>query len=693
MSPKLNVRKRQESEIQTDTHEAVRGRAPSRSPVIRFVFRSLSSRIFIGFLVVATVPVVAVAIWDDASDRARREAVAERELARAVVQMSRELDRRFEQHRWAFTVASRLIDQHAPLDDTAHHNALEQIRVDFPEFKTVALLDSAGTLRAVAPNVIGSASAPLLIGRSFAYREYYRSAIADSATIVTGIYQGIGFDRLVIVAFGRALRDRAGVLRGVLQASVSVTDSTLIEGFAVRPQDAFLIVDPRGVVAASVGKLPFAPFDTVTASILRDRWGLLAEPNATQRSVTSNDYLVATARTPSGWQVYLERPRREVLAASRERRKSAATASGLAILLGVAISFLLMRSIRIPLLQLTTWVRGFDVRNGEPTSQSPEETPAEMREVIVAMEGLGRRLRRSYAEVRQALAERETLNQQLNGVLRELDARVAARTAELQDALRKAEQASVTKSRFLANMSHELRTPLNSVIGFSGVLLKNRGGRLSGTDVDLLERIMANGRHLLSLINDILDIAKIEAGRNAMDMDDIDVVALAHETLSHLEGQVGGKPVVLRYQGPTVAPLLRTDGGKVRQILVNLLGNAIKFTEHGNVTLELETGSGAAVVAIVVRDEGIGIAPDRLDAIFLPFEQEDTSTSRRFGGTGLGLAISRALSEMLGGRLEVESSVGEGSTFRLVFAKPTATVEATESRKRALRASRGLVVG
>jgi len=343
-------------------------------------------------------------------------------------------------------------------------------------------------------------------------------------------------------------------------------------------------------------------------------------------------------------------------------------------------------------LQLTTWVRGFDVRNGEPSARSPENTPAEMHEVMVAMEGLGGRLRRSYAEVRQALAERETLNQQLNGVLRELDARVAARTAELQDALRKAEQASVTKSRFLANMSHELRTPLNSVIGFSGVLLKNRGGRLSGTDVDLLERIMANGRHLLSLINDILDIAKIEAGRTAIDMDDIDVVALAHETLSHLEGQVGGKPVVLRYEGPTVAPLLRTDGGKLRQILVNLLGNAIKFTERGNVTLELEAASSGAIVAIVVRDEGIGIAPDRLDAIFLPFEQEDTSTSRRFGGTGLGLAICRALSEMLGGRLDVESAVGEGSTFRLTFAKSSATVETTEARKRALRASRGLVV-
>lgn len=656
------------------------------------MLRSLSSRTLIGFLVVATVPVVAVALWDDLADRARSEVVAKRDLARAATQIGHELHRRLEEKRAGVTLASRLLDSSIPIGSEPHRVALQQIHADVPEFKTVALLDSSGTLRAVAPTVIGGASAPPLIGRSFAYREYYRASIADTGTITTGIYQGIGFDRLVIVAFGRALRDRTGAVRAVLQVSVSLTDSTLISGLAVRPHDGFVIVDPRGVVAASAGGLPFHPFDTLTAAVMRERWGLLPHPNASGWSATSSDRMVATSSTPSGWQVYLERPRLEVLTASRERRKSAAMASALAILLGVAMSFLLMRSIRIPLLQLTAWVRGFDVRNGEAPAQAPGRTPAEIREVITAMEGLGGRLRHSYAEVRQALAERETLNQQLNGVLRELDARVAARTAGLQEALRKAEQASVTKSRFLANMSHELRTPLNSVIGFSGVLLKNRGTRLSKTDLDLLDRILANGRHLLSLINDILDISKIEAGHTAMDVDDVDLVALAHETLSQIEGQVGPKPVVLRYEGPENAPQMRTDGGKLRQILVNLLGNAIKFTERGNVTLAIETDENGVITALAVRDEGIGVSPERLDAIFLPFEQEDTSTARHFGGTGLGLAICRALSEMLGARLDVESTVGEGSTFRLVFAASSAVPESTAARKRGLRASRGLVV-
>ncbi|HEX4933881.1 MAG TPA: ATP-binding protein, partial [Gemmatimonadaceae bacterium] len=264
-------------------------------------------------------------------------------------------------------------------------------------------------------------------------------------------------------------------------------------------------------------------------------------------------------------------------------------------------------------------------------------------------------------------AERQTLNTQLNGVLRELEARVAARTAELQEALRRAEEASVTKSRFLANMSHELRTPLNSVIGFSALLLKNRGGQLSRSELDLIERIFANGKHLLSLINDILDISKIEAGRVALDVGEADIVALARETIAQLEGQIAGKPVLVRYDGPASAPRMLTDVAKVRQILINLVGNAIKFTERGEVLVRVETDSTGAVTAIGVHDTGIGIPRDRLDAIFLPFEQGDSSTSRRFGGSGLGLAICRSLGEMLGAALAVESVPGHGSSFRLIF--------------------------
>ncbi len=638
-------------------------------------------------------PVVAVAVWEDLADGARTTEVAQRELRVAADRIGADLERQLGERRAALSLAARLFADDAPLGSAQHLGALAAIHSDYPEFLTVALLDARGVLVGLEPDTLLDDGGGRLLGQSFAHREYFQAALRDTATVVTSVYRGRAAQNRVIVGFGRALRAGDGTLRGVLQASVELTEAAWLGRVneRERPGVGYLVTDPQGVVALRAGALPIAPLDTLTSASMERRWGVVP-PLATTSAFESPGWFVARARTPMGWQVVVERSRSDVMAISRERRVSAVRATGLAIALGIAITLLLMRSVRTPLERMLAWLREFDVRDGSTATEVPDDTPAEIRDVILAMGSLGARLQLSYGEVERALAERETLNQQLEGVLRELDARVAVRTAELQDALRKAEDASVTKSRFLANMSHELRTPLNSVIGFSGVLMKNRAGRLTSAELDLLDRILANGRHLLSLINDILDISKIEAGRTALDVDDVDVVALAHETLSHLEGQVGGKTVLLRYDGPAVAPLVRTDVGKLRQILVNLVGNAIKFTERGSVTLHIETAGDGAVTALSVRDTGIGIPADRLDAIFQPFEQADTSTSRRFGGTGLGLAICRALSEMLGGELTVESTPGAGSTFRVALGAIPPEASDTEARVKAMRASRGMLV-
>jgi len=658
------------------------------------VFRSLSSRILTGFVLVATVPVVAVAVWEDVADGARTVQVAQRDLRLAAEQISVDLERQLGERRAALSLAARLFTDSGPVGSARHRAALAAIHADYPEFRTVALLDATGVLVALEPDTLRELDGRALVGQSFAHREYFQSASRDTATVVTSVYQAKATGDRVIVGFGRALRDGDGGVRAVLQGSVELTEAKSLGAVSESSQAGvgYLVTDPNGVVALRAGPIPVAPLDTLTTTTMQERWGVV--PSGSHGEVNASpEWFVASARTATGWQVLVERSRSDVMAISRERRASAARATGLAIALGIVITLLLMRSVRDPLQRMMAWLREFDVRDGRTPTELPGDTPAEIRDVILAMGSLGARLQLSYGEVERALAERETLNQQLNGVLRELDARVAVRTAELQEALRKAEDASVTKSRFLANMSHELRTPLNSVIGFSSVLMKNRAGRLTSADLDLLDRILANGRHLLALINDILDISKIEAGRVALDVDDVDVVALAHETLSHLEGQIGGKTVLLRYDGPAVAPLVRTDVGKLRQILVNLVGNAIKFTERGSVTLLVETGPDGSVTALGVRDTGIGIPADRLGAIFEPFEQADTSTSRRFGGTGLGLAICRALSEMLGGHLTVESRPGEGSIFRVVLGAVPAEPRETEARVKAMRASRGILVG
>ena len=242
---------------------------------------------------------------------------------------------------------------------------------------------------------------------------------------------------------------------------------------------------------------------------------------------------------------------------------------------------------------------------------------------------------------------------------------------QLLDELRRsrdaAEEANRSKSEFLATMSHELRTPLNSVIGFANLLLKNRGKNLGDQDLQFLGRIRDNGTHLLGLINDILDVSKIEAGKMEVRPIPTDLAPLIRETVSQLGGQVSGKPVELRAEAPDGLSSVEVDPARLKQVLINLIGNGLKFTEKGSVTVRL-VGDGAGHPArIDVTDTGIGIPEDRLDAIFDAFTQAETTTERRFGGTGLGLTISRSLLRLMGADLTVTSTIGEGSTFSIIL--------------------------
>ena len=232
---------------------------------------------------------------------------------------------------------------------------------------------------------------------------------------------------------------------------------------------------------------------------------------------------------------------------------------------------------------------------------------------------------------------------------------------ELEQKSRELEAASRHKSEFLANMSHELRTPLNAVLGYAELIQDGIYGEVPKKMAEVLERIQQNGRHLLGLINDVLDLSKIEAGELTLSPVDYSMRELALDVASATEALASEKKLALEVDVPADLPRGRGDERRLTQVLMNLVSNAIKFTEAGRVSIRAKVEDGSFVVS--VTDTGIGIAPQDRERIFGEFQQVDSSSTRKKGGTGLGLAIAKRIVELHGGRIWVESTLGQGSTF------------------------------
>jgi len=274
---------------------------------------------------------------------------------------------------------------------------------------------------------------------------------------------------------------------------------------------------------------------------------------------------------------------------------------------------------------------------------------------------------------REAL-EKAHLYEQLKQGADELERKVQAATADIaqqNELLRRQaielEQASALKTQFLANMSHEFRTPLNAMLGYTSMLLQGVAGPIEGPAKRQLARIESNGRHLLTIINEILDISRIEAGRMPQQISRFKVPELIHEVRSELEPIIIRSRLNLTMQLDKDLPPLTSDRQKVKQILLNFLSNALKFTHHGSVTISAVKNSREKIVSLSVTDSGIGIDTADQDKIFEDFRQLDNSPTRAYGGTGLGLSICRRLAQMLDGRITVRSQLGRGSTFTLTL--------------------------
>lgn len=630
--------------------------------------RPLEAHLAHGLLLATALPFVGLTIGLDWIYSKQYESTAGTHLHETAMHLAEQTDYLVEEQQVALQALVTVLERDVQIDRDKLAVLLKQFRRIYPGLRAISCwVNSGRAIILTANDIEGDERQVVARGLDVAYRDYIQRTAFGGSFIPSRMFFTEQSGNAPMVTLSAPIKDANGSLRFVLAVScIWPPFNTAPAGVSSSQDDQIVVLDQDQRVFFSSEANPSRDSQWLSALVdgAKNSGDGYFKIDSEHAQLISRSRMAGISRSKAGW-TFLVTP---ASSAPLMRPAIYYVITAAWMLLGVLFCSVAARELSKiivePVNSLAKRVRRFVIdERFLPPARGLERVPIEMVQLVEDFERMAIRLNATYADLQEALIDRERLNRELSDILVDLELKIKARTAELIEAKEHAEEASRLKSQFLANMSHEIRTPMNGIIAMVELALERE---LDPEERDYLETARASANTLLTIVNDILDFSKVEAGKIELHPLPVSVSALIHEVVQTLELTGQGKGLELLGKISDVPPVLGGDPLRLRQVLLNLVNNAIKFTAKGRVEVSaaIESVEGAVVfVRFSVADTGIGLSEAQQKVIFDSFRQADGSITRRYGGTGLGLSISKRVVELMGGKLWVQSRLEEGSTF------------------------------
>ena len=631
----------------------------------------LSRVLFRRFGIIAALPIAVLGLMaGHAFDKVLREN-ATKDIEQCAQRLAAEINDYVDEHQRVLQMVAPVIEGSAGFSAVQTSRLLHELQKTHPSIKTLIVADSKGVIFSSYPEN-GEDGEKIANGtRSVADRNYFIHTTRSKRPYVSDVFLGRGFGHDLIVALSVPIITQAGET-WVAEASID------LKAFEQRiaktlddPSREIMVIDrSEHVILASPGihmsPLQEAKQTSLYRASLVGGGSVFYHDQTRAGGHTAQRHLAAMHRMASSqWLVLVQEPLWKSQQVILGFFAFCLLWAAVSLLLVIILSRDTATGIIEPLATLAATTKALQLSRTPPSSPpNLGGAPIEIKQLSVELHAAAHVLSQTNAELATTINERDISNRRLLETLQQMDEKVRERTLELEAARSLAEKANSAKSEFLANMSHELRTPLHAILGMAELLVRGIHGPLNAGQTECARLVEESGKHLLALINDILDLSKIEAGQITLDLQPVGLRALSDASFRMIRDTARRKKINLELEIDEQVVEIIGDMRRLKQIIVNLLSNAVKFTpEGGKVGLRIIQDADRKNIDFNVWDTGIGIDSKDMSRLFQSFVQIDSVLARRYEGTGLGLALVKRLAELHGGSVIVESEPGKGSQF------------------------------